>query len=327
MLQRQTNPSIRIGIDLMGSENSPEALLEEIKSIPLSQTVELVLVGSSEFQALAHPFRYYVASEVIEMQDPPLTAVRKKKDSSLCVGLRLLQTKQIDAFISAGNTGALVSASKMILGNLPGILRPALLSLLPTKKKPIAVLDLGAGIQTKAAHLLQFAAMGVAYQKIRGIQHPIVGLLNIGSEETKGTADLRSAYQKLQQSKSPDFQFAGNIEGTAAFEGNVDVLVTDGFTGNIFLKTAEGIASLILDRLYTHLPKKDLESIQPHLLDLHRQLHYAEYPGALLAGVNGVVIKCHGYSTPQGFTNAIQGAIFIVEKHFLQSLQRKSHRT
>jgi len=305
----------------MGSENSPRALLEEIKSIHLPQTVRLVLIGSPELEALAGPLDYCTALEVIEMHDSPLTAVRKKKNSSLCAGLRLLQTKKIDAFVSAGNTGALVSASKMILGNLPGILRPALLSLLPTKKKPDAVLDLGAGTQAKAAHLLQFATMGAAYQKTRGIQHPTVGLLNIGSEETKGTSDLRLAYQKIHKSKNSCFHFVGNIEGTSVFEGDVDVLITDGFTGNIFLKTAEGMASLILDRLYTHTFKENLEIIQPYLVDLRHELHHAQYPGALLAGVNGIVIKCHGYSTPQGFTKAIQGAISLAEKNFLHSLQ------
>lgn len=311
---------IRIGIDIMGSDNAPDALLKALQALSLPEHIRLIAVGSSEFEADASPLSYIVASQTIEMDDPPLTAVRKKKDSSLCVGLRLLKTGAIDAFVSAGNTGALVSASKMILGNLPGILRPALLALMPTKKKPVAVLDVGAGVEAKASHLLQFAWMGAAYQKARGIQDPVIGLLNIGSEKIKGTSELRLAYEKLQ---SAPFRFAGNIEGTSVFNGDVDVLIADGFTGNIFLKTAEGIASLILDRLYTHIPAPELKKIQPHLTDLHRSLHYAEFPGALLAGVKGVVIKCHGYSTPQGFANAVRGAAELVEENFLQSLQNK----
>ncbi|MBS0626127.1 MAG: phosphate acyltransferase PlsX [Verrucomicrobia bacterium] len=305
---------IRIGIDIMGSDNAPDALLDAVQALQLPDRVELTAVGTPDYESSS--LHYVCAQEVIHMDDSPLTAVRKKKNSSLCIGLRLLKEKTIDAFISAGNTGALVSASKVILGNLPKILRPALLALMPTKKKPVAVLDVGANIEAKAAHLLQFAAMGAAYQKARGIQNPIIGLLNIGSEKIKGTSELRRAYEELQ--KGP-FHFAGNIEGTSVFNGDVDVLIADGFTGNIFLKTAEGIASLILDRLYTHIPPLELQKLAPHLNDLHRSLHYAEYPGALLSGVRGIVIKCHGYSTPRAFANAIPGAAKLVQENFISS--------
>ena len=192
---------------------------------------------------------------------------------------------------------------------------------MPTKKHPVAVLDVGAGVEVKAKHLLQFASMGAAYQKARGIKKPLVGLLNIGSEALKGTSELRLAYRDLQSLTDAPFTFAGNIEGTSVFNGDVDVLVTDGFTGNVFLKTAEGLATLILDRLYTHISPQDLQKIEPQLLDLRHRLHYAEYPGALLAGVRGVVIKCHGYSTPQGFAKAIRGAAELVEEGFLDIFQ------
>ena len=298
----------------MGSDNAPSDLLQAAKDLLPMKGFELVAIGHPEFQPLAGPLQYQRATEVIEMDDSPLSAVRKKKDSSLCVGLRLLKAGEIDAFISAGNTGALVSASKIILGNLPGIMRPALLALMPTKKKPIAVLDVGAGVEAKSNLLIQFASMGAAYQRARGIKRPLVGLLNIGSEEIKGTSELRLAYKKLQKLSTPDFEFVGNVEGTSVFNGDVDVLVTNGFTGNIFLKTAEGIASLILDRLYTDLPAEALQKIHSPLSDLRKQLHYAEYPGAFLVGVQGIVIKCHGYSTPQGFANAIHGAATLIKE-------------
>jgi glycerol-3-phosphate acyltransferase PlsX len=265
------------------------------------------------------------------MEESPLLALRRKKQSSLCVGLRLVKEGKLDALVSAGNTGALVSASKMILGTFRDISRPALLALMPTKKRPVAVLDVGANLQAKASQLVQFAHLGAAYQKARGISDPRIGILNIGSEASKGTSEIRLAYKEL--SKLP--AFAGNIEGKSVFDGDVDVLVTDGFTGNIFLKTAEGIANLVLDRLHARIPhppffpkvdatlRAPLSEIQAHLDDLQRHLHYAEYPGALLCGVKGAVVKCHGYSTPEAFANGIRGAIEFASSHFITILQNQ----
>jgi glycerol-3-phosphate acyltransferase PlsX len=211
----------------------------------------------------------------------------------------------------------------MILGNIPGILRPALLARMPTKKHPVTVLDVGANVQVKAAHLVQFAKMGAVYCHIHGIEKPTVGLLNIGSEPIKGTSELRLAYQELQMMSHNAFRFAGNIEGKSVFEGDVDVLVTDGFTGNIFLKTAEGIASLILDRFGSLMPPGEYQKLHPQIQDLASTLHYAEHPGALLAGVRGIAIKCHGYSTPQAFEKAVLGAIALVQGGFSQTIQQR----
>ncbi len=191
------------------------------------------------------------------MDDDPLIAVRRKKDSSLCQGLQYLKEKKIDAFVSAGNTGALLFAAKTTLKTLKGIDRPALLALLPTKKKEVAVLDVGANLSLKPDHIVQFAQMGIAYQKSRGIENPIVGLLNIGIEAKKGTPQLQEAYLKLDAMNRDQPFFAGNIEGKDVFHGNIDVLVTDGFTGNVFLKTAEGIAAFILEQL-EQAPEKAL---------------------------------------------------------------------
>ena len=229
------------------------------------------------------------------------------------MGMRFLKEGKIDALVSAGNTGALISSAKMILSTLKGVLRPCLIALMPTKKNLVAVLDVGANVQAKAIHLAQYALIGAAYQKTRGIALPSVGLLNIGSEPLKGTSELRSVYAMLQSHSSKSFQFMGNIEGTAVFDGEVDVLVTDGFTGNIFLKTAEGIASLLLDRL--PLQTADLKKFH--------SLHYAEYPGAIIGGVKGLVIKCHGYSTPKGFVSGVLGAIELAQKNFIATLQNK----
>jgi glycerol-3-phosphate acyltransferase PlsX len=301
-------PLLKIGVDLMGNDNAPQVLLDALKELPLPPGVQLVGIGTPEFEKSASPFPYFVASEVIGMEEHPLLALRRKKNASVHVGMRLLKAGQIHAFVSAGNTGALVSSAKMVLSTLPGILRPCLVTLMPTKKNPVAVLDVGANVEVKATHLVQFALIGAAFQKTRGIKMPNVGLLNIGSEPLKGTSELRIAYHELQKNNA--FRFAGNIEGKNVFDGDVDVLVTDGFTGNVFLKTAEGIVSLILDRI--QLPSSELKAFQ--------SLHYAEYPGALLAGIRGIVIKCHGYSTPKGFTNAVLGAIELAKEGFVQKL-------
>lgn len=324
MLRR---PDIRIGIDIMGSDSSPELLLEAANALAdtLPSNIKLVVIGHPRLQNGTR-LLFKAALETIAMDDPPLSAIRRKKDSSLCLGLRMLREKELDAFVSAGNTGALVSYAKMSLSMLPGLMRPALLALLPTKKRPIAVLDVGANLQCKAGHLIQFAQIGAAYQLARGLARPSVGLLNIGSEALKGTSELRLAYHELSQlSQEPNafFRFAGNIEGKYVFDGNVDVLVTDGFSGNIFLKTAEGLANLILDRINENLSDQEAVHMRGHLEDLQRHLHYAEYPGALLCGVKGVVIKCHGYSSPEAFSSGIREAIRVASEGFTQILQDK----
>ncbi len=318
---------IRIGIDLMGSENSPQVLLQTAKSLAsrLPAHVQLIAIGAPHLSHAAN-IPYITAAETIEMEDSPLLAIRHKPNASLCVGLRMLKEKKIDAFVSAGNTGALVCSAKMTLSMMPGLLRPALLALMPTQKHPLAVLDVGANVQCRAVHLAQFALMGAAYQRARQIALPSVGLLNVGSEAMKGTSQLRLAYQELHRESelpNPFFRFAGNIEGKEVFNGDIDVLITDGFTGNVFLKTAEGLASFILDKLNKNLPQNIIEQMQDQLLDLKHHLHYAEYPGALVCGVQGIVIKCHGYSSPEAFASGIREAIRIASEDFLQIIKNK----
>lgn len=309
---------MRIGVDLMGNDNCPLKLLEALEQI---EGAELVVFATSELKTRSSSIEIVPTKEFIAMDEPPLATLRKKKNSSLAVGLRQLKMGKIDAFVSAGNTGALVSGAKMILGNYSGISRPALLALMPTKKESVAVLDVGANVKVKPKQLVQFAELGTAYCKIHGIAKPVVGLLNIGSEAIKGTSELRETYQELSTMKG--IHFAGNIEGKSVFDGEVNVLVTDGFTGNVFLKTAEGIASLILDRFGTILPEEQYQKVSPQIQDLKRNLHHTEYPGALLIGVQGIVIKCHGYSTPQGFVRAVTGAMDLCRKGFSQKLKNE----
>jgi glycerol-3-phosphate acyltransferase PlsX len=311
----------RIGIDLMGGDTPSEELGAAL--IQLSKEgfpAEFLIFASSAVVSIFPPHLSCISCpEVIEMHDDPIEAVRRKKRSSLCQGIQYLHEKKIDAFISAGNTGALLLAAKTKLKTLPRIDRPALLTLLPTHKKEVAVLDVGANLSLKSHHILQFAAMGIAYQKSRGIEHPTVGLLNVGTEAIKGTPQVREAYSKLETLNRDRPIFLGNIEGKDVFRGNIDVLVTDGFTGNVFLKTAEGLAAFILKELEQRTFKSST-SLRYEISSLKDRLYVAEHPGAILCGVEGVVVKCHGDVTPTKFMSSIKGAARLVQHHFLEKI-------
>jgi glycerol-3-phosphate acyltransferase PlsX len=315
----------RIGIDLMGSETSPEALFQAVLQFHQeSPSSELIVFATRDvLEEVDSPFETVAVKEVIDMEDDPMLAVRRKKEASMLVGMRFLEEKRLDGFVAAGNTGALLLGAKTTLKMLPGIDRPALLTLLPTQGKEIAVLDVGANLNLKPQHILQFAAMGIAYQKTRGIKQPTVGLLNVGTEAKKGTPELREAYFKLESLNRNFPTFVGNVEGRQAFQGGIDVLVTDGFTGNIFLKTAEGVAAFVLGELEQSL----LEECSPHLKgvlsQLRHRLHYAEYPGAILCGIDGIVVKCHGDSTPEALLNGIRGTARLIQHNFLENIKKQ----
>lgn len=328
MRRKQSRTSIgtcRVGIDLLGSDISPQALLEAIVAFKaeLKPSVHLTLFGLSNlsYKDLPEGVFFHTAAQAIEMEDDPLYAVRHKKDSSLYLGVKMLKEEHLDAFISSGNTGALMAASKLLLFTLPGVDRPALLTLLPTRGTEIAVLDVGANTSYKPKHLLQFALMGAAFQKSRGIAHPKVGLLNIGSEAKKGTPELRAVYESLKKMESPSFTFVGNIEAREVFQGGIDVLVTDGFTGNVFLKTAEGIGVVILDELEESMREEEFSHLAPVFVKLRHHLHYAKYPGAVLAGVKGIVIKCHSNASLESVLSSITSAIRLVEHRFLDTIK------
>lgn len=307
-----------IGIDLMGSDTDSCFIIDSLLPVldSLQGSAHFVIFGKEECKKSIPPcsyISYEVASESIEMGDHPLWAARRKKNSSLALGIHALKSKAIHAFISMGNTGALLTTARAQLKTLPSITHPALLALLPSKKGTMAVLDVGANVDYKSAHLIEFAAMGIAYQKTRGIEKPTVGLLNIGKESLKGPLELRQAYQQLDKlSTHHDYPFfLGNIEGRDVFEGKVDVLVTGGFAGNIFLKTAEGMARFLLGQL----PAVSSLELFEHKLD------YRKYPGATLCGVNGIIIKCHGEAKIQALTQSILSAIDLAKKDFIKKIQ------
>ena len=324
---------VHIGIDLMGSDASPKVFLEALIKVAneMSNEVEFTLFGTKQMEkhfqkavSVTKNLHYHPVKSSIFMHENPLFAVRRKKKSSMIEGMRMLHKKQIDAFISTGNTGALMTSAKMILKTLPGVIRPALLTLMPTKKNLFVVLDVGANVSCKSEFFVNFALMGMALQKIRGIEKPNIGLLNIGSEAKKGTSDLQKTFKHLKRIRNrikDEFSFHGNVEGKDIFEGNIDVLITDGFTGNVFLKTAEGLGSFILDSIQEHAKSISKELQENLLKEMHQHLHYGKYPGALLIGANGLVVKCHGNSSALALENAIKGAIQLVKFKLIDKLK------
>lgn len=307
---------MRIGIDLMGGETPPEKLLPAVLEVADASGGAVVFTLFTLGTTCApHPcIDICPCEEVVTMDDPPLLAVRRKKGSTLATGMRYLAEGTIDAFISAGNTGALVAQAILTLGRLPKIERPALLALLPHEKGKVAVLDVGANIALRPQDLLDYARMGMLYQHhMQSIAHPTVGLLNIGAEEEKGTHTIKEGYRLLQEHLKGSF--LGNIEGREVFLGKVDVLVTDGFTGNIFLKTCEGISSFLLDRL------NEWGSGSPLLSRFSAFSTHSQEAGALLAGVNGLVIKCHGNSDASALKRAIHATERLSSRALLSTLK------
>ena len=316
-----------IGIDLLGSDLSSQQIYEELLCAQkkLSFSAEFLLFSTKEF----HPphssnIKIVIVDESITMEDHPFTVLKKKKNSSINKGIKLLKEQTIDAFISFGNTGALLTCAITTLHPLEGIQRPALMALMPSKNKQLAVVDVGANIQCKAEHLVQFAKMGIAYQKTRGVAHPIVGLLNIGSEETKGTIEHQQAFSYLKElNTDPNHPtFIGNIEGRDVFKGTIDVLVSDGFSGNVFLKTSEGMAEFIFTQIQSFI-KKEHPSFEGMLQEYAKTGDYSEYPGALLCGVKGIVMKCHGSGKSGALLHSIEACIQLHHQNFLQKMSQE----
>ena len=326
---------MRIGIDSAGSDLAPLLIFEAVLEAAEEEAeVFFSVLTTSQFaphfaarlpKHLSGRIELLVAQESIEMHDEPLDALKRKKNSTLLLGMALLKKDAIQAFVSAGNTGALVAAAALFFQLLPEIKRPALLATLPTAQGPVAVLDVGGNLACRASHLLQFALMGTAYQKAwRCLAQPKVGLLNVGAESQKGTSEIRKAYQLLlKTSDEGKIRFLGNIEGHEVFQGKVDVLVTDGFAGNILLKAAEGLAAFMLGKMKTLLqPSADQEK-RLEWERLCAAFNKEEAHGAVVCGIDKVLVKCHGTSSKKSILNGIRGAITFVKKDLIGQMKRK----
>ncbi|HET8624965.1 MAG TPA: phosphate acyltransferase PlsX [Gemmatimonadales bacterium] len=323
---------IRVAVDAMGGDRAPEAEIEgtvaALAELPPTFIVQLVGRPDAIDTALGHHagvdrarIEIRPAAEVIGMAEKPLAAVRKKPDSSLVVALRLHAEGKSDAFVSAGNTGAVLAASTMILGLHPGVERATAATPFPTADHPVLVLDGGANVDCSPRELVNFAYLGTAYARdIFGRPNPTVGLLNVGEEEEKGNAQAREAHLLLRQ--SPGLNYVGNIEGRDILPGHpkhgpIDVVVCDGFVGNIVLKFYESAAKMLVTLLKREAPavlgREDFGRVL-------RILDYTEYGGAPLLGVKGIAIMCHGSSSGNAIKNAIRVAVQAVEAHLTQHI-------
>jgi phosphate acyltransferase len=315
-------PSMKIALDAMGGDSAPASTVggawEALKKYP---DVEIILVGDQariekELIALgAWPmhkrFSIHHASQVVDMGDSATDALRRKKDSSISRACDLMADGSVEAIVSAGHTGAFVAASKVKLRMLPGIDRPGIASIMPTEMGHFLLLDAGANVDCEPKHLLQFGIMGSVYSReVLGRKNPRVGLMSIGSEASKGNELTREAYKELSLAK---INFIGNVEGHDLFNKPVDVVVCDGFVGNVLLKTSESLAKAIFSWLKREL-KKDIVRKAGALLAkeafyaIHRKTNAEEYGGQPLLGVNGICIKAHGNSSPKAIKNAIRVA-------------------
>ena len=310
---------MKIALDAMGGDTAPAPTVAGAIRAAREFPIDIVLVGQRdaiEAQLARYPKRpsnlsIVHAPEVIGMEESPVASIRKKRDSSINIGVGLLKEKQVDAFVSAGNTGAVVSASTLFVGLLPGIERPGIAIILPGIKGDTLLIDVGANIDPKPLHLLQYALMGEAYSRcVLGQSRPTVGLLNVGEEEGKGTEFTKETYGLLEAS---GVNFVGNVEGRDIFSGEFDVIVCDGFAGNVALKTAESLAyaiNVLLKRSLTMSPITKLGAwlARDAFVNLRKEIDYAEHGGAPLLGVDGVSIIAHGASSTKAIKNAIRVA-------------------
>lgn len=318
---------MKIIVDAMGGDHAPRVVIEGAVAAANEYGANIGLVGDEVvIKDLLKKFKYdsgmisiHPAAEVIDMCESAATSVRRKRKSSIVVGVNLVKDGTGQAFFSAGNTGAVVCAATLGLGLLPGIERPGIAIVTPTQKGPCLIIDVGANIDPKPTQLLQYGIMGSVYSKyILNINNPKVGVLNIGEEETKGTEFVKETYELLEKSH---VNFAGNVEAKYLFSGKCDVIVCDGFVGNIALKVTESVAETMQVFLKKHLLSTFMGKIgvillRPSLMRFKKDLDYAEYGGAPLLGVDGVVIIGHGRSNAKAIKNAIRVAKEEVERKF-----------
>lgn len=326
---------MRILVDAMGGDNAPhEIVLGCIQAIREQEGFEINLIGKEEeIQKILsdnnfknNRLKITNTREIVSSDDSPTKAIKQKKDSSMVVGFNMLKEKKGEAFISSGNTGALLAGGLLLLGRIEGVDRPALTTIMPTKTGISLVLDVGANTMCKPLNYLQFACMGSIYmQEVYGIKNPKVGLVNVGTEEKKGTDIVKQAYDLL---KTSNINFIGNIEGRDIPMGTADVAVMDGFVGNVSLKVIEGMASFFNGSLkeifYKNLLTKAAAlTLKSEFKKFMSRIDYEEIGGVPLLGVNGCVFKCHGSAHAKSIKNSIQSVRKFTEKSVIKLLNEE----
>lgn len=328
---------MKIAVDVMGTDYGPAEIIKGVLQAVSEYGCDVVLVGDQEVirRELAREHQennprvtIHHASQVIEMQDHPGISVKKKKDASIVVATHLLHEKECDALVSSGSTGAAVASALFGLGRIRGIERPAIATVIPNVKGATVLVDSGAKVDAKPEQLVQNAIMGSIYAELQlGIPQPRVGLLNIGEEETKGNEQCLATYPLLK--KDPHIHFIGNVEGRDINKGTVDVVVCDGFVGNVVLKTMEGLAAAVTEILKKTLMESGLFAklgallMKPALLRMKKQMDASEYGGALLMGVRAPFIICHGSSKAKAIKNAVRVAIELTQKDVVGRIRQE----
>ncbi len=342
MAASSDKPSVtRVAIDGMGGDRAPGVVVDGAVQAARTLPIEVLLVGPEDrlrselarFKEVPSNLKIRHASEVIGMGEPPAVTVRKKRDSSICVMVDLAKKGEADAVVRAGNTGAMVVAASLGLGLLEGIERPGIAILIPSLKEPTLVIDVGANIDSKPEHIFQSGLMGSVFMRhVAGRPNPSVGLLNVGEEESKGTEFIRQTFKLLEDSS---LNFIGNVEGRDIYTGKCDVIVCDGFVGNVALKVSEGMAFALRELLVRELKRTLLNMLGAMLLRpafnrLKKQMDYTEYGGAPLLGINGACFISHGSSNAKAIRNAIRAAsIFVnheVNRYIVAAAQEHQSR-
>lgn len=327
---------MRIALDAMGGDRGSEMAIQgALAAVRERNDLHVILVGpqnlleqqladnSSGFHEVIDRITVHHASEVITMDDSPVEAVRKKKEATIMVGFDLVKNGEADAVVSAGNSGATMAAAIRKLGRLPGVSRPGIASFFPTVKKPVMLMDIGANVDCRPQHLYQFAVMASSCSGLLlKYERPRVGLLSIGEETGKGNALVKETYELLKQSP---LNFIGNVEGRDVYKGDVDVVVCDGFVGNIALKISEGLADAAMQLLKREIMKTWRAKIGYLLIreafaGFKKQVDYAEYGGAPLLGIDGTGIICHGASNALAIRNAIEVAANMVRNRINEAI-------
>ncbi|MBS4015239.1 MAG: phosphate acyltransferase PlsX [Candidatus Latescibacteria bacterium] len=324
---------MRIALDAMGSDKAPkpeikgmQEALHEFSDLGISLIGKIDLLNNANSLTESSRLEIIDTNEVIGMHEAPSEALRLKRNSSIALAINLLKEKRADAMVSAGNTGAIMAFAMSYLGTVAGIDRPALAAIFPNLKGSTFVIDIGANVNVKPINLYQFAVMGsITASFMFKKANPTVGLLNIGQEEKKGTEITQSAYKLLQQS---DLNFVGNVEGYDVLRGSCDVIVCDGFVGNVVLKFGEGMAEIVSEMLEEYLASASKYRVRrwlskPVLSEFISRMSYEEYGGALLLGVNGTVVIGHGRSSSKALKNAIKTAICAVQGKTLEHIAEK----
>lgn len=319
---------VKIAIDMMGGDDAPQIVLEAVEqAVNDFKDLEIILFGDEQQNTIQHErviFRH--CSEEITMEDEPVRAIKKKKDSSMVRMAEAVKSGEADGCVSAGNTGALMSAGLFVVGRIKGVSRPALVLTLPTiSGKGFVFMDVGANAEAKPEHLVQYAQLGNIYaQKIRGIAQPSVGLLNIGTEAAKGNSLTKTTFNLMESQN--EFHFSGNVEAKSLMEDAADVVVTDGYTGNMILKNLEGVAKafgkMFKQTLLSSFKNKLAALVlRKDLTQLTQKMDYAEYGGSVLLGLDGIVVKAHGSSSAKAFYSAIKQAKIAGEQEIVKTMR------